>query len=134
MNLKEVKMVTLNDKFYLLSNETNNKYFIFSINGELTEAEFDDLIGDQIDWVMNIAVEPEQIGLVYIGAEGENHKISNITNEHISNIMSNNGKCFIEMMNPEDYDHLDLELGKYEFTPILLDNKVIIHLNDESQM
>ena len=53
MNLKEVKMVVIDDKIYLLSNETNNKHFVFSIGGNLTIGEFDDLLGDEIDWVMN---------------------------------------------------------------------------------
>jgi hypothetical protein len=132
MNLKEVKMVVIDDKIYLLSNETNNKHFVFSIGGNLTIGEFDDLLGDEIDWVMNIAIEPEQIGLFYGGLElNEFHRIVPLSDENVNGILANNGKCFIEMINPDEYTHLDLELGGNQFTPVLIDNYVIIHSNEE---
>jgi hypothetical protein len=113
MNLKEVKMVVIDDKIYLLSNETNNKHFVFSIGGNLT-------------------IEPEQIGLFYGGLElNEFHRIVPLSDENVNGILANNGKCFIEMINPDEYTHLDLELGGNQFTPVLIDNYVIIHSNEE---
>lgn len=130
MNLKEVELITVGGVNYLTSHETNNNLFIFSVNKKLTVACFDELIGDDIDWVKNIAVVPEQIGLVHRGIENNQyHKIAPITEHDINQIKNNSGKCFIEVM--QLYDKLpdDIDVKTKTFEPILIDNKVIIHLN-----
>ena len=135
MSLKEVKMVIIDNKIYLLSGETNNDDFVFSVNGDMVIGAFDDLLGDQIDWVMNVAIQHEQIGLIYDGLElNEYHRIVQLNGEHIAKIMNNNGRCFIEMVNPINQEHKDIELGSNIFEPILIDGKVIIHLDNESEM
>jgi hypothetical protein len=130
MNLKEVELITVEGANYLASNETNNDLFIFSINNKLTVAYFDELLGDDIMWVKNVAATPEQIGLIYEGiVNSEYHKIVPITQEHIDQIKEKSGKCFIEVMNIYDKLPDDVDVKTKTFEPILVDNKVIIHLN-----
>jgi hypothetical protein len=129
MILKDVELVTVDGENYLTSNETNNKLFIFCINNELTVACFDELLGDGIQWVKNIAVEPEQIGMVYEESKlNEYHKIVPINANHIEAIIANGGHCKIEVNNILPTVHEDTEPTQKLFEPILIDNKVIIHL------
>jgi hypothetical protein len=129
MNLKEVQLVTIDNENYLLSNETNNELFVFCVNNEMTVARFDDLLGEGIQWVKNIAVLPEQIGMVYVESKfGEYHKIQPITNENIETIKANEGQCKIEVYDILPVIHEDVNPTQKLFEPILIDNKVIIHI------
>ena len=129
MILKDVELITVDNKNYLLSNETNNELFVFCIDDQLTIAHFDDLLGAGIQWVKNIAVEPEQIGMIYEESKlGEYHKIVPINASHIETINANGGHCKIEVNNILPTVHEDTEPTQKLFEPVLIDNKVIIHL------
>jgi hypothetical protein len=129
MNLKNVQLVTIDNENYLLSDETNNELFVFCVNNEMTIAQFDDLLGEGIQWVKNIAVLPEQIGMVYIESKfDEYHKIQPITNENIETIKANEGQCKVEVNYILPVIHEDVNPTQKLFEPILIDNKVIIHI------
>jgi hypothetical protein len=129
MRLIDAELITIEGKNYLLSPETNSELFVFCVNNELTIGYFDDLLGDGIQWVKNIAVEPEQIGMMYEETKLNGyHKIIPITPEHIEAIKQNGGKCKIEMDELLSTVHDDLTPNQKIFEPILIDNKVIIHL------
>ena len=129
MNLKDVQLLTIDNENYLLSNETNNELFVFCVNDQMTIAHFDDLLGEGIQWVKNIAVLPEQIGMVYGGSKlGEYHRIEPINNQHIEMIKANDGQCKIEVNYILPTTHEDVDPTQKIFEPVLIDNKVIIHI------
>ena len=131
MILKEVELITVDGENYLTSTETNNELFIFCINNELTVAYFDELLGDGIQWVKNVAVQPKQIGMVHMETKLNNyHNIVPITEKDINQIKSNGGKCWIEVDQLVPTIHNDFNHNQNIFEPILIDNKVIIHINE----
>ena len=132
MNLIEAELITVDDKNYLTSHQTNGELFIFSINDKLTVAYFDELLGDDIQWVKNVVVEPEQIGLLHLGVNTDGvHQMAPVTQEVIDLIKSNQYKCFIEVDQIYQEQHDDISVSQKIFEPILIDNKVIIHLKDD---
>ena len=132
MILKEVELVVVDGKNYLASADTNNELFIFSIGDTLTVAYFDDLLGSEIQWVKNVAIEPEQIGYVFKGGKDDDvYEMALITDEDINTIKQNDGKCYIEVSELFETTPDDLEIHQTTFIPVLIDNKVIIHLNEK---
>lgn len=130
MELRDVILIkdSMGD-YYLLSDNTVNPMWAFSINGKITIGEFNDLMGDQIDWVKNVIATPNMIGYF---SEEENNGVFNLTqlnDDHIQQIMDNDSKCKIEVMslNVENIEDFDPKIHN-SFSPILLNNKVIIHI------
>jgi hypothetical protein len=129
MTLKEVQLVTVNNEHYILSDDSNYNLFVFSINDELIVANFDDLLGDQIQWVKPVLIEPESIGWVNEGETDGLFELTSLSDNHLNQIRTNNNICKIEVneINTnliEDFDPL-LHLG---YTPIFYESKVIIHI------
>jgi hypothetical protein len=114
MLLKEVELRVIDNQIYILSDDSDSELFVFSINGELTVAYFDDLLGDQINWVKPVLVEPNEIGWVNEGVNEGIFKITPLNDKHIDIIQSNGGVCSIEI--------------NEDSTPLLLESKVIIHI------
>ena len=131
MILKEVQLVTVQDKHYILSNDSMNQLFVFSINDELIVANFDDLLGEQIQWAKPVLIEPEFIGFVNEGEVDGLFKLTLLSDEHLGIIKNNGGVCKIEvnpinsgiMGDPNISPHLTNTQ-----TPIFHDSKVIIHI------
>ena len=97
----------------------------------LSVAYFDELLGDGIQWVKNVAVQPKQIGMVHMETKLNNyHNIVPITEKDINQIKSNGGKCWIEVDQLVPTIHNDFNHNQNIFEPILIDNKVIIHINE----
>ncbi len=129
MTLKEVQLVTINDEHYILSDDSNGELFVFCINDELIVANFDDLLGDQIQWAKPVLIQPESIGWVNEGETDGLFRLTLLSDYHLDKIRDNNGICKIEVHQIdtkliEDFDpllHLD-------YTPIFHQSKVIIHI------
>jgi hypothetical protein len=134
MKLKEVQLVTIDGRHYILSDDSNSELFVFSIDDQLTVAYFDELLGDTIQWVKPVLIEPDNIGWVNEGVNeninGEDvYKLTFLSNHHLEIIKSNNGICKIEV------DEIDVDLISdfdptihTSFKPIYHHSKVIIHL------
>jgi hypothetical protein len=131
MILKEVQFVTIEGRHYILSNDSMNQLFVFSINDQLVVANFDELLGEQIQWAQPVLVEPEFIGFVNEGEVNGLFKINHLSDEHLEKIKNNGGICKIEV-NPINMGIIDdptflPHLAKTQ-TPIFHDSKVIIHI------
>jgi hypothetical protein len=129
MTLKEVQLVTINDEHYMLSDDSNSELFVFCINNELVVANFDELLGAQIQWAKPVLIEPESIGWVNEGETDNLFRLTLLSNHHLDRISDNEGICKIEVNQIdtkliEDFDPL-LHLG---YTPIFHQSKVIIHI------
>lgn len=130
MTLKEVQLVTVNDEHYILSDDSTSNLFVFCIDNELTVAYFDELLGDAIQWVKPVLIEPESIGWVNEGEESDGlFRLTLLSNHHLDQIRSNNGVCKIEVNQIdtkliEDFD----PLVHLAYTPIFHQSKVIIHI------
>jgi hypothetical protein len=131
MILKDVYFVTIDGEYYLLSDVTTNPLWCFSINGKLIIGEYDDFIGDQIDWVKNVVVLPQMIGYFSEKNDGDTFKMIPLNNEYLEKILKNGNKCKIEVevINTENIIDFDPAIHNY-FTPVLLDNKVIMHIDE----
>jgi hypothetical protein len=129
MTLKEVQLVTVNGEHYILSDDSNHNLFVFSVDGELTVANFDDLLGDQIQWVKPVLIEPESIGWVNEGETDGLFWLTLLSNHHLDRIRDNNGVCKIEVneINTKLIEDLD-PLLELSYTPIFHQSKVIIHI------
>jgi hypothetical protein len=131
MILKDVYFVTIDGEYYLLSDVTTNPLWCFSINGKLIIGEYDDFIGDQIDWVKNVVVLPQMIGYFSEKNDGDTFKMIPLNNEYLEKILKNGNKCKIEVevINTENIIDFDPAIHN-SFTPVLLDNKVIMHIDE----
>lgn len=130
MKLKEVQLVTIDDKHYILSDDSKSDLFVFSIDDKLTVASFDDLLGDAIQWVKPILAEPDSIGWVNEGVnENGLHKLNILSKHHLDIIKSNNGICRIEVdeINTNLISDFD-PMTHVNFTPIYHQSKLIIHI------
>jgi len=130
MKLKEVQLVTIDDKHYILSDDSKSDLFVFSIDDKLTVASFDDLLGDAIQWVKPILAEPDSIGWVNEGVnENGLHKLNILSKHHLDIIKSNNGICRIEVdeINTNLISDFD-PMTHVSFTPIYHQSKLIIHI------
>jgi hypothetical protein len=116
-------------KPYLISDDDfeSEDLLMFSVNGKLSAAYFDELLGSGINWVKKVVATPEEIG--------------QISTELIKKIIKNgesSGKCEIEMVNKEynpDHngeclgcDEISKELCTCKPEPKLLDDKVVIFI------
>lgn len=130
MKLKEVQLVTINNENYILSDEFCGQLFVFSVNDNLVVANFDELLGEQIQWAKPILVEPNGVGWVNEGVDVNGlFKLTLLSPHHLEIIKSNNGVCRIEVEEIdtklfEDFD----PLIDVSFVPLLYQSKVIIHL------
>jgi hypothetical protein len=131
MILKDVYFVTIDGEYYLLSDVTTNPLWCFSINGKLIIGEYDDFIGDQIDWVKNVVVLPQMIGYFSEKNDDDTFKMIPLNNEYLEKILKNGNKCKIEVevINTENIIDFDPAIHN-AFTPVLLDNKVIMHIDE----
>jgi hypothetical protein len=131
MILKDVYFVTIDGEYYLLSDVTTNPLWCFSINGKLIIGEYDDFIGDQIDWVKNVVVLPQMIGYFSEKNDDDTFKMIPLNNEYLEKILKNGNKCKIEVevINTENIIDFDPAIHN-SFTPVLLDNKVIMHIDE----
>jgi hypothetical protein len=130
MKLKEVQLVTIDDKHYILSDDSKSDLFVFSIDDKLTVASFDDLLGDAIQWVKPILAEPDSIGWVNEGVnENGLYKLNILSKHHLDIIKSNNGICRIEVdeINTNLISDFD-PMTHVSFTPIYHQSKLIIHI------
>lgn len=130
MTLKEVQLVNVNGENYIISDSSNSELFVFSIDNQLTVAYFDELLGDAIQWVKPVLVEPEAIGWVNEGVNSDGlYTLTLLSERHLDTIRLNNGVCKIEV---EELDITLIEdfdpLIHMSFTPIFHQSKVIIHL------
>jgi hypothetical protein len=129
MILKEVQLVTIKDEHYILSNDSLNELYVFSIENELVIANFDELLGENIQWVKPILIEPESIGWVNEGEIDGLFQIKPLNDDHLNKIKSNGGVCKIETTQIdtgllEDFN----PLSHLSYTPIFYKSKVIIHI------
>jgi len=131
MILKDVYFVTIDGEYYLLSDVTTNPLWCFSINGKLIIGEYDDFIGDQIDWVKNVVVLPQMIGYFSEKNDDDTFKMIPLNNEYLEKILKNGNKCKIEVevINTENIIDFDPAIHN-SFTPVLLNNKVIMHIDE----
>ncbi len=116
-----------------------NSLFLFQFNNksEPVAANFDDLIGHEIEDVKLIVATPDQIAYV----EKDNHLSNGIESkkcfdifddnrsEFLDRILNNDGSCYIlskdEFTHPEEYT--DVSWGDGKTKVILKNNKVIIY-------
>jgi hypothetical protein len=116
MKLKEVQLVTLNGENYLLSDDTTSDLFVFSINNELILADFEELLGSEIQWTKPVLIKPDGIGWVNEGLDNGLFRLTLLSNHHLEDIRNNNGVCKIEV---NEYDN---------DVPIFYQSKVILHI------
>lgn len=116
-----------------------NSLFLFSFkNGsEPVAANFDDLVGNQIDDAKLIVATPEQIAYTeknsFLSNKLENKKCFDIfddeRHDYLNKILANDGSCYIlckdEFTNPEEY--VDVSWGDGKTLVVLKNNKVIIY-------
>lgn len=130
MRLKEVELVTIDEKNYILSDDSKSDLFVFCVDDNLIVANFDELLGDTIQWVKPVLAEPDNIGWVNEGVNENNlYKLTLLSKHHLEMIKSNNNICKIEV------DEIDTNLisdfdptTNVNFTPIYHQSKVIIHI------
>ena len=130
MKLKEVQLVTINDENYILSEDSNNQLFVFCINDNLVVANFDELLGEQIQWAKPVLIEPKNIGWVNEGADENGlFRLTLLNKHHLETIKSNDGVCRIEIddINTELIEDFD-PLTNVAFVPLFHQSKVLIHL------
>lgn len=131
---------------YLISEDKPglDDLLMFSIKGRLVEACFDDFLGAQIDWVKKIVATPDQIGYLCVsGLHLLGTDYIDLEVKHMNEIILNGGECKVEvhdMEPPEEepfrapsihsnYSESVEKFEKLNHTPILFNNKVIIHLH-----
>jgi hypothetical protein len=116
-----------------------NSLFLFSFknNSEPVVANFDDLIGHELDDAKLIIAEHDQIAYVeknhHLYHDIQSKKCFDIfdddRNEFLDKILKNNGSCYIlckdEFTHPEEYTDVSWGDGKTKI--VLKDNKVIIY-------
>ena len=130
MILKEVKLVTVDNENYIISDESDSELFVFSIDDKLTVAYFDELLGAGIQWARPVLIEPEAIGWVNEGVNTDGlHMLTVLSERHLDTIRLNNGMCKIEVEELDTSLIQDFDpLINMSFTPIYHQSKVIIHL------
>jgi hypothetical protein len=131
MILKDVYFVTVDNEYYLLSDESVNPLWCFSVNEELVIGEFNDLIGEEIDWVKNVVALPFMIGYFSEKDDNDTFKMIPLNNEYLEKILKNGNKCKIEVevINTENIIDFNPSIHN-SFTPVLLNNKVIMHIDE----
>ena len=136
MILKDVELVQVDNEYFLLSDESVNSLWCFSINGTLVIGYFDDFLGKDIDWVKNVIALPEMIGFCVEGANDDGtFTMRYVNDDHVKKIIENDNKCKIEVETLNTENIIDFNPSLHNsFSPVLLDNTfVIIHI-DEIQM
>jgi len=131
MILKNVKLINDCGVLYLLIDEIDeNGYCAFSMGGGLYIRKYAETYDLLPDWIMGIIAYPEQIGLVF---ERELYGgvclLSPFNNYYLLEIEKNNGFCKIEIQKPLHHDKNDIHPKDVKIEPVLVDNKVVIHLS-----
>lgn len=126
--LKEVKLVIVDDLYYMVSNDEPS-LFEDCLIPRVSERSWDKksylvdkltsnymvLYPEEFKFIRKVVATPNQIGLVYgMGTTNQMDALYNISGEQISKIFENDGTCWIEYF-------------KSTQKPRLIDGKVIIH-------
>ncbi len=129
MTLKEVQLVTVNDKNYILSEDHGAELFVFCVDDVLYVGHFNDFVDLKIKWVKPILIEPEYIGWVNEGEFDGLFKLTLLSNHHLDKIRENNGICKMEVRQINSGLIEDLNpLSYLNYTPIFHNSKVVLHL------
>jgi hypothetical protein len=128
MYLKNVTLMTANYNHYLTVDEITERC-LYSVDGERYEDLYSNTLNQEVDWVKGIIAGPEQIGLVYERElPGGMCLLSPFNGYYLIEIEKNNGSCKIEIQEPSHQDKTDLHPKDIKIEPLLVDNKVVIHL------
>jgi len=129
MYLKDVTLITANYNHYLTIDEITERC-LYSVDGGRYEDLYSNTLNQQVDWVKGIIAGPDQIGLVYEKElNGGLCLLSPFNGYHLSEIEKNNGYCKIEIQEPSHLDKNDIHPKDIKIEPLLVNNKVVIHLS-----
>jgi len=128
MTLKDVTLITANNNHYLTVDEITERC-LYCVNGEQYEDLYSNTLDQKVDWVKGIIAGPNQIGLVFERElSGGLCLLSPFNGYYLAEIEKNNGSCKIELQEPSHHNKNDIHPKDIKIEPVLVDNKVVIHL------
>ena len=129
MYLKDVTLITANYNHYLTVDEITERC-LYCVDGERYEDLYSNTFNQEVDWVKGIIAGPDQIGLVFEkDLDGGMCLLSPFNGYYLAEIEKNNGSCKIEIQEPLHHDKNDIHPKDIKIEPVLVDNKVVIHLS-----